>query len=352
MKKKLVAFIMAFVGLLVAAPSLNTHADQLTYSVSSSLPSNQINNKVTYFVLKVKPGQKQNLTIAIQNKDTKAHKYRISINRATTNVNGVVDYSKHGVKKASSLKQNIEDLLPKPKTVTVAAKTNQSFALPMSVSTTAFNGTLLGGIRVMQVDNNDSSKGKGVTLTNRYAYVIGLQLQEQSDISAIAPNMILNSVKAKQLNYRNYVSANLENTAPIIMSDVKVNAKVLKYGTKTTVMKTTKDNMSLAPNSDFAFPISANNNPLQAGKYTLDLDAWAVSKKYHWHFSKNFTIKKETADKLNKTAVDQKKPKSNWLMWLLIGLAILILLLLLLILLLLLKRRKKDDEDEETSTNK
>jgi heme/copper-type cytochrome/quinol oxidase subunit 2 len=55
---------------------------------------------------------------------------------------------------------------------------------------------------------------------------------------------------------------------------------------------------------------------------------------------------------LNKTAVDQKKPKSNWLMWLLIGLAILILLLLLLILLLLLKRRKKDDEEDQPKMTK
>ncbi|WP_164507416.1 DUF916 and DUF3324 domain-containing protein [Lacticaseibacillus songhuajiangensis] len=348
--KKLVAFLMALVGLIAAAPTLTTHADQLTYSVSAQLPSNQMTNKVTYFVLKVKPDQKQNLTIAIQNKDSKSHKYRVSVNRATTNVNGVIDYSKHGTKKASSLALDIETMLPKPTTVTVPAKTSQAFSLPMTVPTKSFVGTVLGGIRVMEVDNTSAKKQqKGVSLTNRYAYVIGLQAQEQDSISGIAPNMILHSVKPTQLNYRNYISVNVENTAPIIMTKLQMDAKIYKRGTKTVVMKVNKKDMGIAPNSDFAFPVSANNKPLQAGKYTLDLNAWAVNKKYHWHFTKNFVIKRDVANKLNKSAVDQKKPKTNWLMWLLIALAILILLLLLLILLLLFKRRKKDDEDGTTA---
>jgi hypothetical protein len=95
--------------------------------------------------------------------------------------------------------------------------------------------------------------------------------------------------------------------------------------------------MAMAPNSMLAFPVSTNNNPLQAGKYTMDLEAWAKDDNgsYHWHFKKNFTITAAKANKLNKTAVELKKTKPNYLLWILIGIGILILLILLLILFLL-----------------
>jgi hypothetical protein len=50
-------------------------------------------------------------------------------------------------------------------------------------------------------------------LTNKFAYVIGLALQEDADYSKIKPNMAMHSVNAKQMNYRNYITANVENTA-------------------------------------------------------------------------------------------------------------------------------------------
>lgn len=346
--KKLIAAIVAVFGMVFLLPNKAVHAENLTYTVSAQLPDNQIDKDVSYFALKVTPGATQNLVVAIQNKDSKEHKYRVSVNRAATNTNGVVDYGKHGKKADASLTANIETMTPKPMKVTVPAKTVAKVSIKLAVPATSFSGIALGGVRVQQLGTSDDSKKSGLTLTNKFAYVIGLQLQEQSDVSNVAPDMVLRKVKASQINYRNYVSAYIANTKPTIMHKLKVHAKVMKRGSEDVLLKTTKENMTMAPNSSFGFPISTNNNPLKAGKYTLDLEAWASDGKYHWHFTKNFEIKAQEANKLNKTAVDQKKPKTNWLMWLLIALAILILLVLLLILLLLFKRRKKDEDEEET----
>ncbi|WP_164509982.1 DUF916 and DUF3324 domain-containing protein [Lacticaseibacillus porcinae] len=351
MKKKFLLPLFALLAALFMVPGHTTHAENLHYSVSAQLPSNQIDSGVSYFALKVTPGQKQNLGVSIVNSDSKAHNYRVSVNRAVTNTNGVIDYAKRGVKKAPSLQANIEDMTPKAFTVNVPANTTKTATIALTVPQQPFTGVALGGVRVAELDSSTSKKSsKGLSLTNKFAYVIGLALQEDADYSKIKPNMAMHSVNAKQMNYRNYITANVENTVPNLMRKLKITAKVSKRGSSDTLLTTTKSAMAMAPNSMLAFPVSTNNNPLQAGKYTMDLEAWAKDDNgnYHWHFKKNFTITAAKANKLNKTAVELKKTKPNYLLWILIGIGILILLILLLILFLLFKRRKKDDDEDET----
>ncbi|KRK35443.1 DUF916 and DUF3324 domain-containing protein [Loigolactobacillus bifermentans] len=342
MVKKLWLTFVALFWALLLLPVSGVHAQTLHYSVSAELPSNQVDADLSYFNLKVTPGQQQNLTIRIQNTDSSAHQYRVSVNRAATNINGVIDYTKHNVKQPNSLKANIESMVPQPETVTVPAKTTKNVSLTLKAPQEAFQGIALAGIQVAELDTSASNqKSKGLSLTNKFAYVIGLQVQTQADVTHVKPKLVLHSVKAKQINYRNNVSANLENTQPTIIHKLKVNAKVLKRGSTKAVFHMKKANMSVAPNSAFALPINANNTPLKAGKYTLDLTATASNGKYHWHFTKNFTITTKTANKLNKTAVDQKH-SHNWMLWLIIGLAVLIIILLGVVIVLIKRRRPSD----------
>jgi hypothetical protein len=73
------------------------------------------------------------------NSDSKAHNYRVSVNRAVTNTNGVIDYSKRGVKKAPSLQANIEDMTPKAFTVNVPANTTKTATVALICATTTFH---------------------------------------------------------------------------------------------------------------------------------------------------------------------------------------------------------------------
>ncbi|KRM55833.1 DUF916 and DUF3324 domain-containing protein [Lacticaseibacillus sharpeae] len=345
--KKLVSSLLAFVAALLFIPGLTAHAESLHYTISANLPNNQLDTSASYFDLLVKPGSTQNLSIVITNSDSKAHNYSVATNRSETNTNGVIDYNKHNKTKPASLQANIEDMMPAPTKVKVPAKSAKTVTMKLSVPTKSFTGVVLGGIRVEELDTTSTAKkSKGLTLTNKFAYVLGLQLRETKNVSNIKPDMRLNKVGATQINNRNYISAYLENTQPTMMTTVRVKAKVYKDGSNDVFVKTDKSDMKMAPNSVFAFPINANEYPLEAGNYKLVGDAWAENGKYHWHFSKSFVITGAEANKLNKTAVDQKKPKTNWLMYILIALAILIFLILLLIIILLLKRRKKDDDED------
>ncbi|WP_164508356.1 DUF916 and DUF3324 domain-containing protein [Companilactobacillus kedongensis] len=331
MKKLSIMFF--FLILLVASfftTDLTTaQAANLSYTVSADHPDNQIDSNISYYDLKVKPGDSQKLTFHINNSDSKEHKYLISINRASTNINGVVDYSKHGSEPDPSVKADIEKMVPEPKTVTVPADTNKAESFELKVPKKEFDGIVLGGVQIKLLDSaQNATNKKGVTINNQYAYVIGLQLRENSE--KIKPNINLNYAKTKQFNYQNYIVANLQNDQPMLINKIKADAKVTKEGSGTTVYRLEKDGLDMAPNSNFDLPVSTNNAPLKSGNYTLHLKLSTSDKT--WSFTKNFTITTTKAKQMNKTAVGETNTKENWPMLAVVAFLILIIAALLAII--------------------
>ena len=177
-----------------------------------------------------------------------------------------------------------------------------------------------------------------MAIDNQYAYVIGLQLRESKNVK-IKPNMKLHQVKAAQLNYRNYVTANLQNDQPVIMHGLKIKSYITAVGSSKKVMTTNKENLSMAPNSNFNFAMGEGTNQLKAGKYTLHLTAKADEGQ--WKFTKNFTITDKDAKSLNDTAVGDQA-QNNYFWWF-VALGVVIVLLLGLIIWLLMKNRRRQD---------
>ncbi|MFC6181725.1 DUF916 and DUF3324 domain-containing protein [Lactiplantibacillus daowaiensis] len=332
--------LMLMLSVFWGSLTLVAHAENLNYSVTADLPKNQITKKVSYFDLKVKPGQQQDLTIRIKNSDSQKHEYVVSANRAITNDNGVIDYSHVNAKADDSLAFNLNTAVSKSQTVTVPAKTTKKVTIKLDVPKTAFRGIALGGINVTQVGST-AKKSSGVSIQNRYAYVIGLQLQEAKTVTT-KPVMKLGTVKAKQINYQNYVTAQLKNTQPVIMHALKVKSYITASGSDKKIASTTKEHMAMAPNSSFNFAIGDGSQALKAGNYTLHLTATASDGKYKWNFTRNFTISEQKANDLNKSAINQEK-QPNYFWWF-VGFGVVIILLLGLIIWLLLKNRRQHQD--------
>ncbi|WP_261807034.1 DUF916 and DUF3324 domain-containing protein [Lapidilactobacillus luobeiensis] len=338
--------LAAFVG-VTGQQAQTAQAESLKYNVGAVLPSNQMpNSKVTYFDLLVKPDTEQTLQVRINNQDSQAHDYTVETNRASTNRNGVIDYSDHGAKADKSLKYNIEDLVSAKQKVTVPANTSATVDIKLKSPAKTFNGVILGGVRIAQKTDDKATSKKGVTITNQFAYVIGLQLH--SDQEAVKPDLHLLKVSPKQFNYRNYITATLQNDQPTIMRDFAVNAYITKRGQDKKYVTLKKENMAMAPNSNFTLPIGDESYRLEPGKYTLYLKATADSKKYKWNFKKDFEITSSAANKLNKTSVDEPE-KPNYTIWLIL-IGVIIILLLIFLIILLMRRKKKDDEDDKHQT--
>lgn len=210
-----------------------------------------------------------------------------------------------------------------------------------------YDGIILGGIVFQQKDSEamkNSSSVKGTSIQNHYAYAVALSLKESDN--QVVPNLNLLKVEPGQSNARSVINAQLQNDKSILLSKVKVTAKVYARNAKKPVYSSVTRDMQIAPNSSFKYPIALNGTEMKAGNYTLKLDVigTAYDKSKTWHFTKNFTIKSKQARDLNKSDVDVKANtnNSNWL-YILIGAALLIIIIILIVV-IILQRKKNSNQ--------
>ncbi|EGP5665645.1 DUF916 and DUF3324 domain-containing protein [Enterococcus faecium] len=300
-------FVAALSLLSVVVVPLTTYADsnESAYSVSANIPDFQKNKNVSYFDLQLGPDQKEEISIHLANSAKEKATFSVDVNNAATNSNGVIDYGQTDLKKDSSAKYVLNQLVtPKNQEIELQAGESKDVTFQVHMPKNRFKGIILGGIHISKKDNV-SEKVDGTAIRNKYAYVIGVKLQNDTD--AVTPDLKLNSAKAGLQNSYTTVFANVQNPTPGIISKVKFDAKITKKGSKDVLYETKKENMSIAPNTNFDFPISLNKEKIEAGDYTVTIDASEGNTDKTWHLATDFTIQSEKAKKINQEAVTEDK---------------------------------------------
>ncbi|MDT1939463.1 DUF916 and DUF3324 domain-containing protein [Carnobacterium divergens] len=316
-------------------------ASELNFAVEPLIPENQRDKTKTYFDLLVKPDSEQTIEINLRNDTENEVIVEPKVHSATTNVNGVVEYGPVETKRDSTLKHDLNEVVSVEKEVKIPAQSSVKLPLTITVPKEEFNGILAGGITLQEKEtkNNDNTETKGLSIQNQYAYVVALVLNENN--TQVKPELKLNKVFPDQVNARNVINANLQNSTPNYLNQLNVVAKITQKGKTTALYETTKKAMQMAPNSNFDFPISLAGEKLEAGEYTLELTA--TTKADRWHWKKNFTIKADEAKKLNAKDVTIKKDYT----WLYIMIGIGLIVLSILIVILILKRKRKKEEERK-----
>ena len=341
MKKIISILVVCLIG-LQHMPMIGEAAETMAYSVKANIPENQINKTLTYFDLKMEPNQRQDITLTVSNSSDEKATILISPNVAMTNQNGVIDYSKADEKVDSTLKNPVTSIISKAQEVTLEPKETKEVPFTIQMPEKEFDGLILGGFYISKKedDSNTKDKEKDVQIKNKYSYVIGLQLREITN--EVKPVMELNDIKPVLLNYRTAVTANLQNTEATIMKEVSVDAKVMKKGTTKVLHETKKEGPSMAPNSNFDFPINWDNQSLDAGTYRLKLIAQSGEDK--WEFDKEFTISAKDSTDLNKEAVELEKTEPNWILIISVVAGITIFLILVIGFFIYRHQKKKAAE--------
>ncbi len=247
--------------LLFSIGNLSVKADgNMAVSVNAILPENQHNKEVTYYDLRMKPGQKQELDFELNNPSDKDEKVKIEINNGTTNDSGSIDYSDRGkeYKKDNTLELGLSDVATAPQEVLVKANSKETIKIKLDMPEQEFNGIIIGGIRVSKADESDEeqvdSKNGGMQIKNKVAYTVGLNLSE-NDIPGQAELDLL-KVFPGQTGGRNVVKATIQNSEPQILEDIEYSGYVTAKGKTEVLHKVTVDNYRFAPNSNFNFDIS------------------------------------------------------------------------------------------------
>jgi len=330
----LLAVLFFFFPLSVQAEetALNTHVTPL-------FPESQVDESKGYYELLLAPGQKETLQLKVGNSNSEPIKVQVTPHTAYTNTLGNVEYGKDAKEADPTLVHSLDELMTPSEVITLAGKETKVIDIPVQMPTDAFEGYLAGGLRIAEIKDEEESEtpeGEGVAIKNEFAHVVGVVVSNTRD--SVQPELELLDVFADQLNYRNVISATLQNFIPTFVNQLAVEATVKRAGESDVLYEASKEMMQMAPNSNFNFPISLEGDRFRSGNYVLELTA--VSGDNEWSWTREFTIDADDARKLNREDV-MIDNSPNWWM---IGAIILLTLLVMILLYLALKKRRQEKD--------
>jgi len=339
--------IVALIGMGLFSLGDNAQAatNNVGYSVAAKLPSNQMNKQNSFFDLRMNSNKTQTLQVKVYNVTNEDITVKTAIHTAWTSSAGTIDYVNSAKTFDSSLRYKMSDLtkIQGSKTITVPAKGYKVVTANVKIPKTNFNGVILGGWYFQRTDTKLTGNVKGAgNLQSQYSYVIGMKytLGQVPD-----PSMSLGKVGAGLSNYHRGIIANVRNTTAVMIPNLKTTTTITNRDGGKVVQKAQRENVQMAPNTTYGYPMLYGKTALAAGHYHLHMVVKNTD--HEWVFDRNFTITQAQADKYNKDSVDNQGPN----IWLLVGLgalAMLILVLLILLIIYLIRRkRRKDDEEEE-----
>ena len=310
-------FILMILSFYFFAFGIETSAAELRFSVETEIPENQIDKTKTYFDLMMKPDQEQILKVRAANSTDENLVIDVSVKSATTNSNGVIEYGESLTALDKSAPADLSEIIQ-------LKDGGESVELPAKSE------------KVDETKDKQKENTNGLAIENRYAYTVAVLLRENETV--VQPELSLEKVEPTQRNARSVISATLLNHEAAYLQSMKVTANVKNKKTNNVILEKEQEDMQMALNSIFNFPIPYEENEMEAGTYVLAMTVEGSGKK--WQFTKEFTISKEEAKTFNEKDVTVKKTESK-LIYLLIGLLLLLLIICLFIILRLKKQKNK-----------
>lgn len=354
MKKKITIIQLLIITLFLTFNVRQVYANgNLAISVKAILPENQHDKDVTYFDLRMKPKQEQEVFLELTNPTKDTQKLKLEINDGTTNDNGVIDYSKRDstYKRDDSLKISVTDVAKIQDSVTIKPESKELVKIKISMPETPFKGVLFGGILVSDFEDKekpDTKKASGMQIKNKVSYTIGLKLSESDD--EVKANLDLIKAYADQADGHNVVKVKIQNNMPQKLDDIVYKAEVTEQGKKEVLHQANNQGYRFAPNSNFDYRISWENQPFKSGRYTVHMTAESKKTGQKWEWDKDFNITSTEARELNAKAVDLDK--DNRLLYIIIAILIVLLLSILIIVLLKIRNKKEEKRRKELKKKK
>ncbi|MHA6059343.1 DUF916 and DUF3324 domain-containing protein [Enterococcus mundtii] len=327
-----VLFFFLSVSAQAEETALNTHVTPL-------FPESQVDESKGYYELLLAPGQKETLQLKVGNSSSEPINVQVTPHTAYTNTLGNVEYGKDAEEADPTLIHSLDELMTPSEVITLAGNETKVIEIPLQMPKAAFEGYLAGGLRIAEVkeeEDSDAPEGEGVAIKNEFSHVVGVVVSNNRD--SVQPELELLEVFADQLNYRNVISATLQNFTPTFVNQLAVEATVKRAGESDALYEASKEMMQMAPNSNFNFPISLEGDRFRSGNYVLELTAKSGDNEWSW--TREFTIDADDARKLNREDV-MIDNSPNWWM---IGALILLTLLVVILLYLALKKRRQEKD--------
>ncbi|MGL5042518.1 MAG: WxL protein peptidoglycan domain-containing protein [Culicoidibacterales bacterium] len=300
-----ICLVLAF---FIVSLGVNMLAVEAQLSVEIIKPPNQITGNTTYFDLAVEPNKQQDLELNLVNGSDETVSLQVQITNAYTTINGNVDYSPTEVPESETLKYPLKTLLTlEDEQITLAPGESHRVKMTLATPIDLPQGVILGGIHIKKLipENKDGA----TTIDQAYAIVKGVKLS----YGELPPsNITVGDVTADKLQRKSAVSIKMSNRAPVIEKEVIVTAKIFKGK---NLFKADEQKIVMAPNSDVKLPIRLNQEKLEPGDYSVDIDirnGEDVS-----NHKRKFSVTREEAKAVETEKFLLEEQVPIWIFWLL-----------------------------------
>ncbi|MBO0439051.1 DUF916 and DUF3324 domain-containing protein [Candidatus Enterococcus ikei] len=327
MKNK-IFYIMAFsLFFILSHPVIGNAKESIVdaikyFSYELILPENQQDKKLGYYDLLMNPGEKQEVKLKLNNTSDQAIKVDIELNSAKTNGNGVIEYGPNNLKKDPSLKYDLAEIMSGPKEVRVPSKSSEIVTFVINSPIASFEGYVAGGIQLKPVVKTKQTQKTQGAIVNKFAFLIGVLLSE-SDVQKIKPKLKLNNVSLKLKDGSYMVFANISNTESIFVEKMAANIQITEKDNSKSSFKLKKEDMRMAPNTMMNLPIPLNNQKVNSGEYTANIQI-TTENGGNWTWVKNFTLSKVEAEQINKQIIEESE--SGFKYWFIVIVLVLLLI--------------------------
>lgn len=158
-----------------------------------------------------------------------------------------------------------------------------------------------------------------------------------------SPDLKLTHAYPDQRNARNVIKGTLQNSNAAYLNQLAVKTTITKKADSKILYANEQAQMQVAPNTHFDISVPLNGERLQAGQYTMKIEAYGEEMengayqfqkadsqtkenyRYHWRLEKEFKIKATEAKKLNDSDVTIKQADT----WVLILISIILLAMII-----------------------
>lgn len=344
--KNRIVSILLFVAILFSIIPMvnivNASEDEAGFYVSANLPKNQLDDSASYFDLEMKPEQKQTISVDIYNEKSKEMKISVYAANASSNSNGIIDYTKQGIKDNTLVFPFEEIAMLENPVVKIPASSKETVNIELNMPKDEYEGIILGGLVFTEVaDKKENENVTSMSIDNTISYALAIKLSEKD--TPVEIDLSLDNVEAKTINYEPVIVHDIRNSAMSMSTKMDINVEISHEETGKTVFSHEDSDLSIAPNSLMPYSVSLKGKNIEAGDYVSKVNIKYKNKQDEEEvitFEKEFSVKDELANKVkeyNKTS--QKMP--TWAKIIIVFLVILIASVVALIIMLVVRNKKR-----------
>lgn len=308
-------------------------SDSVGFSVSPNYNGVQ-NKESSFFDLTITPDSKQTIGITVTNTSKDLSKYKIQVIQASTNKNGVIDYT-DSKGELTNGPFRFDKQITYEKELQLSAGQSKEVPIQIAVPTNPFKGEVLGGINVTKEIAKETTQQQ---LVNQYSYVVGLRLRES--LENPERNLTAGEVKPIVSFGKSGISMPIINDQANAMGQLTVTSVLKRDGKE--IKKATYKHREIAPNSIYPYSLSWDKQDYVPGKYQLTITVMDAQA-HKWSFYKEFNLKPEEVSKIKEAAIHPPKEDYRWI-WLIVG----VFAIIILVLLIYIFKNKKERGTKES----